>query len=465
MLVDCGSPSTIVGVENFRQIKQQYTPMIQSGLEYSRSNKHRSESDDHSHRREQDDHHHYSGQDDHLHPVHHIAQVASRRSQADTASRRSQADAASRNSQAEAAGGGLGQNERVWKCDFCICSHPRWKDCGCDCVNHRRENCPNPDPAKAEAYKKRKAEQDQDRYTKHRQDFPEQAATERGFLTFTQGFTDQIAQEESEYEILTLVATKVREVEAEFQPLHKLFQALEINTDPGINVNSEMIYLEDNITKHWQQTEETSEHEHKLTMLVDCGSPSTIVGVENFRQIKQQYTPMIQSGFEYSRSNKHHSEPDDRRHHSEQDDHSHRREQDDHHHHSGLDDHLHPVHHIAQVASRRSQADTASECSQADAASKLSQADAASRRSKQTHQEIELEDLIPIPASQQPPVITISEQPLQPGPEVEITQPDLTLDVPPSLSVALTPALAVQNCDAQNDSARLRVQSVQQAPQ
>ena len=132
-----------------------------------------------------------------------------------------------------------------------------------------------------------------------------QAATERGFLTFTQGFTDQIAQEESEYEILTLVATKVREVEAKFQPLHKLFQALEINTDPGIKVNSEMIYLEDNTTKHWQQTEETSEYEHKLTVLVDCGSPSTIVGVENFRQIKQQYTAMIQSGFEYSQSNKH----------------------------------------------------------------------------------------------------------------------------------------------------------------
>ena len=40
-------------------------------------------------------------------------------------------------------------------------------------------------------------------------------------------------------------------------------------------------------------------------MLVDCGSPSTIVGVENFRQIKKQYTAMIQSSFEYSTSNKH----------------------------------------------------------------------------------------------------------------------------------------------------------------
>ena len=66
-----------------------------------------------------------------------------------------------------------------------------------------------------------------------------------------------------------------------------------------------MIYFEDNTTRHWQQTEKVSKYEQKLTMLVDCGSPSTIVGVENFRQIKKQYTAMIQSGFEYSQSNKH----------------------------------------------------------------------------------------------------------------------------------------------------------------
>ena len=57
--------------------------------------------------------------------------------------------------------------------------------------------------------------------------------------------------------------------------------------------------------KHWQQTEKTSKHDHKLTMLLDCGSPSTIVGVENFRKIKKQYTSRIQSRFEYSQSNKH----------------------------------------------------------------------------------------------------------------------------------------------------------------
>ena len=102
-----------------------------------------------------------------------------------------------------------------------------------------------------------------------------------------------------------MLATKVREVEAEFQPLHKLYQALETNTGPSINANNEMIYLEDNTTRRKWKTEETSKHDHELTMLVDCGSPSTIVGVENFKQIKQQYTPMIQSGFEYRQSNKH----------------------------------------------------------------------------------------------------------------------------------------------------------------
>ena len=104
----------------------------------------------------------------------------------------------------------MGQKERLCKCVFSICNHPKWKVCGCEYVNHRKENGHNPDPTKAEAHKKRKVEQNQNRHIKQRQNSPEQ-----GFLTYTQGFTDQIVQEESEYEIPTL-ATKVREVEAEF---------------------------------------------------------------------------------------------------------------------------------------------------------------------------------------------------------------------------------------------------------
>ena len=167
------------------------------------------------------------------------------------------------------AGGGLGQSKRLWKCDFCICSHPKWKDCGCECVNHRKEKCPNPDLIKVKAHKRRKAEQDQNRHTKHRKNSPKQ-----GFLTYTQGSTNQIVQEESEYEILTL-ATKVREVEAEFQPLHKLHQALKINTGLSTSATNEMIDLEDNITRQKWKIKETSKHDLELTMLVDCGSPST----------------------------------------------------------------------------------------------------------------------------------------------------------------------------------------------
>ena len=47
------------------------------------------------------------------------------------------------------------------------------------------------------------------------------------------------------------------------------------------------------------------EGEHELTMLLDCGSPSTIIGREDFKQILQQYTSMIQSELKYRQSNKH----------------------------------------------------------------------------------------------------------------------------------------------------------------
>ena len=108
-------------------------------------------------------------------------------------------------------------------------------------------------------------------------------------------------------------------MEAEPQPLQKLFKVLQQKQIEGtkdhehrgmtcqdvhMGGNKEMIYLENTTTKHWHQKGEQREHEHELTMLLDCGSPSTIVGVENFRQIKQQYTAMIQSEFKYRQSSK-----------------------------------------------------------------------------------------------------------------------------------------------------------------
>ena len=62
------------------------------------------------------------------------------------------------------------------------------------------------------------------------------------------------------------ITTEVKETEAEFQPLNKLLQALEISENLDGGINRERV---------------------KLTMLVDCGPPSTIIGVENFKQIKK----------------------------------------------------------------------------------------------------------------------------------------------------------------------------------
>ena len=105
---------------------------------------------------------------------------------------------------------------------------------------------------------------------------------------------DDSTQEERDYQILTLITTKVTETETELQPLNKLFQVLNDDKKRDRRGSKETIYLENNILKHGQY----------LNMLLDCGSPSTIVGVETFKQIRNQYTTMVQSSFEYSESNK-----------------------------------------------------------------------------------------------------------------------------------------------------------------
>ena len=52
-----------------------------------------------------------------------------------------------------------GEKGKRWKCDYCICDHPKWKkDCGCPCTNHTKENCPNPDPEKKKIADLREAE-------------------------------------------------------------------------------------------------------------------------------------------------------------------------------------------------------------------------------------------------------------------------------------------------------------------
>ena len=81
------------------------------------------------------------------------------------------------------------------------------------------------------------------------------------------------------------ITTEIREMEMELQPIQKLKQTLETNE----------ILEEEEFNKEWI----------KLTMLVDCGPSSTIVGIESFKQILDQYTFLTRTGFEYSQSYKH----------------------------------------------------------------------------------------------------------------------------------------------------------------
>ena len=125
-------------------------------------------------------------------------------------------------------GNSSNQTDRFWKCDYCICDHyPKWRPCGCDCSTHKKENCPHPDSAKVKAYKKRKTEQDQERNVKRLQEKPKQEEVEQGFLTFTQEFTDQIAQEESEYENFRQIKqqyTAMIHLEFEYRQSSKLYE-------------------------------------------------------------------------------------------------------------------------------------------------------------------------------------------------------------------------------------------------
>ena len=66
----------------------------------------------------------------------------------------------------------------------------------------------------------------------------------------------------------------------------------------------ERVFLKASNGADWRQSSKVNSDIHKLSMLLDCGRPSTIVGVEDFKIIKEQYPVMIQDSFEYKESNK-----------------------------------------------------------------------------------------------------------------------------------------------------------------
>ena len=175
------------------------------------------------------------------------------------------------------------------------------------------------------AYRKRKAELEPEKSAKNPREDQEHEGT--SFITFFQEFGNQVAQEESDYEIHALVVNNVKEMEAEPQPLQELFNALQQKEETraqeyrGMTCQRvqtkgkrEVIHSENTPIKYWYQKHKKNEHE--LTMLLECGSPSTIIGIEDFKQILRQYNPMIQTELEYRQSNKHYEFGGGRRTHS-----------------------------------------------------------------------------------------------------------------------------------------------------
>ena len=237
---------------------------------------------------------------------------------------------------------------RKWKCEYCLCSHKLWEQCSCPCTTHSRESCPNPDQAKKEAFRKRKAARDENKDGKRQETEQGGITAARSYLTYSTGFTEKLAEAETEYE-QTLLAKVVKETESEiFHPLEQLFAALGIQENGATfcpvthhhaatstvkprfksslfqenttnlekirgNINcpalgpesaAQSVFLRTDSGQKWRDTISVSNELHKLFLLIDCGSPSTLVGVEDFKIIKQQYTQMIQASFTYKQSNK-----------------------------------------------------------------------------------------------------------------------------------------------------------------
>ena len=236
-------------------------------------------------------------------------------------------------------GGGAGRGDqprpaKFWKCDYCICSHKKWENCGCPCTKHTKEQCPNPDKAKVEAARKQKADQQKRKEASSGRSEDKRAKTtepaERGYYSYMKKLDDIYGQEPPES---TFIAKIVR-VEDRSEPLslNILLQKLGVSTpstpaektyDESLRVaqvlqisagassqDSDKPFIA--MEKQTDQQErifidgiqQQEQHDEEMDMLVDTGSPSNIVGVDEFRKIKKQYPPLIQATFRYEESTK-----------------------------------------------------------------------------------------------------------------------------------------------------------------
>ena len=223
--------------------------------------------------------------------------------------------------------GGRGQTERresshpaakkkVWKCFKCLCHHPLKAACTCPCTQHKHWECPKPSE---EWLRKQKEKQEAEE--------EEAAGTPEAVGGGTRNFLIYSKQLQ-EGRTMTLVVKKITAVKSgEFQPLNILKKALktehrghshrrfgdrqqgndrgEGSSDPSyvpsLGGTDDVAMTKGEAHKIFvaRKTEETQE----LSMIIDSASPSTIVSLNIFKEIKQQYPKSIVATLQYEQSN------------------------------------------------------------------------------------------------------------------------------------------------------------------
>ena len=250
--------------------------------------------------------------------------------------------------------------KRVWKCSICLCDClPKWKPCEHPCSNHRHWQCPMFDKSKHGKVNKDKSSGKVNKRKVHFTDGDKTGKKkENSYLTFASEATKKMNISASEEEDTFIV--KKEEALDTFQPLAALFQALERQE------NCELDHKEDFVTpasgspsappdkdydykvRHpsggaslkgqsidniiadsnsgpshvddphhhldtckpvcekvfYAHADVEDEQREVFKMLIDTGSPSTIISVDKFALIKKAYPKEAQSQLKYEESNK-----------------------------------------------------------------------------------------------------------------------------------------------------------------
>ena len=243
------------------------------------------------------------------------------------------------------------KEKRVWKCSICICEClPKWKPCEHPCSHHRYWQCPKYDKSKHGKFNK-----DKGKPNKRKIDTGDKTEKkkESSYLTYAYGATKKMNISVSEEEDTFIV--KNEEALDTFQPLSALFDILESQENleldvtasasgsppapPDTNYGSKALpssggapisgeSIDTNLSDsnpdpshvndlhHAMDTAEPAyenvfftsgdrdEEREVFKMLIDTGSPSTIISVDKFALIKKAYPEITQSQLKYEESNK-----------------------------------------------------------------------------------------------------------------------------------------------------------------